>query len=685
MRNLLFLSCVVIAVACAPKNPPSGTTGGAVSPAPTASAAAAPSPSPARAYLKQSIDGVALCQVYVDDWQTLTPKQRVYAYDLAMASLAGRDLYYDQTHRDALAVRGLLEGIVAKPGATDPTVLEKIRHFLTLVWIDNGPYDGHTSLKEMPTFSRAELEGAAKAALAAGASLSPDGSPVDLAALLQRVSPLLFDPAFDELLTAREPEGKQDIVQASAVNFYQKGLTLKQVDGLHGKHELNSTVILRNGKPEEEVWRAGDGAKVPPGRYAKQLSEAIRWLEQAKKDGTPEDAAVIDPLIRYYRTGEYSEFRDHSIAWLKADPTIEFIHGFIEVYQDPRGQKGSFEGYVFVRSTELSKRMEALASSVLYLEKQAPWLDQYKKSEIHPPVAKAYQMVAAWGEGGRVMPVGINLPNPQDIRQQYGSKSLYLSNVDECTNAVSTAVNVNEFALPEDRAEILKYSARGNEAMVSLHEVAGHGSGKVSPKLTADPSTYIKEYYSTLEEARADLVALWNIGDTKLIEAGVVEAPGTRSAMYKSYAMGVISQLRRAPTGNKLAEDHIRARQLIVKYVEDHGGVKLVERDGKAYYQLVSVDAYRAAVGSLLAELMRCKAEGDYAGAKTLIEKYGVYFDPKLRDQVVARAKAAGVPTAFRFVSPKMIPVKDAAGNVTDVTLDYTQSFEQLEMAASGR
>ena len=628
-----------------------------------------------------SVDNVAICRAPVAGWSELSAQQHRYAYELARAAHPGRDVYYDQIHRDGLALRGLLEGIVSTPGKTDPAVLEKIRHDLRLMWVDSGVYDGHSGEKRLASFSRDELVSAAKEAAAAGATFDPDGRPgvSDPMPIVERVSPLLFDPSFDPLKTARAPVDGKDIVQASAVNFYERGLTLAQVDALHGTHGLDSTIVRgAGGAPAEDVWKVG-------GRYGAQLSESVDWLTKAKADAPPEDQPVLDGLIRYYRSGDPADFHDYSVAWVKTSPVIETIQGFIEVYDDPRAEKASYEGYVFTPDVDASRRMQALAADVLYLEGKEPWSDTYKKTEIHPPVARAFQLLAAYGAGGRTLPVGINLPNAQDIRQTYGTKSFYLSNEDACVNAVSTMSSVKEFAPADERDAIEPYAARAWQSLVALHEIAGHGSGKVSPKLTQDPSHYLREYYSAMEEGRADLVALWNIGDQKLIADGVVESPKTRRAAYEQYAMGVLAQLRRAPTGDTLGEDHLRARQMIVKFAEAKGAVRLVVEGGKHYYRLTSEDAFRQAVGELLSEVMRAKAEGDYDAAKKLVETYGVHFDPALRDEVVARAKAAGIPTTFVDVLPRMVPVRDAGGALVDVTLAEEPSWDTANLRADGR
>ena len=674
---LPLVSTLLILGGCAPKP---ASSGGAATPVPT----------PERQYSKGVVGTTGVCQLYVDGWEHLEPRERVLAYYLSQATLAGRDIYWQQMHADGLATRALMEGILSSPGDADPKVVEKIRAWMREVWLDNAFYEHYSSRKIQPPFTANELARAAAASVKTGVNLGAPGEPPvkderALLPLLLRLEKVLFDPTVDPVLTAREPARGKDIVQLSAVNFYAGGVTLPEVEKLKQRYPMNSNVEKRGGKVVEIPWRAGDGTKdAPAGMYARELADVIGWLEKAIAIATPEEKKVLEPLVRWYRTGRYEDFREYAVAWLGSSTPVDFIHGFHEVYDDPRGEKASFEGMIFVQAPALSKRMEALAALAPELEKRMPWKDEYKRPDVKPAVAKAVQVVFGGGDAGPRMPIGVNLPNPQEIRQKHGSKSSYLANVVACVDAVLTESSTKEFALPEDRAEILRYGARAQESKVALHEVAGHASGRASPKLKGDPAKHIREYYSTLEETRADLVALWHVADPALIAADVVESPQSRSALYKQYAMDPLAQLRRVPEGDKLHQDHMRNRQLVVSYAREKGAVETVVRDGKTYYRVTSEEKFHEAVGELLAEVQRIKSEGDYEAAKALIEKHGVRFDPKLRDEVVARAKAAGVPASFAFMNPRLVPVRDASGNVVDAKLDYGESFEE-QMLRYGR
>lgn len=686
--RLLVLSLIA---GCAPKPVTPATTPVATATAtPAATAAPKPSATPERVYFKGMAGTTGICQLYVDGWDALTPKERVYAYYLAQATLAGRDIYWKQMHRDGLAVRALMEGILTTPGNADPKTVERIRTWMREVWLDNAFYDYYSAKKLAPPFGPSELAQAASSSLEAGGKLGARGeraieSERDLLPLLNRLEPVLFDPKVDAVLTAREPAGGKDIVQLSAVNFYSGGVTQKQVEAYKQRYPLNSNIAKQGGKVIEQVWRAGDGTpKVPPGMYAEELAAVIGWLRKASSVAGPTEKPVVDQLIRYYQTGEYDDFRTQAITWLQAKSTIDFIQGFQEVYDDPRGEKGSFEGMVLVRDARLSKRMEDLAAQAARLERRMPWDEKYKREEVKPAVAQAAEVVFTAGDSGPHSPLGVNLPNPQEIRASHGSKSSMLSNATACVDQVVVARATAEFALPEDRAEILRFGPRAQESKVALHEVAGHASGKASPKLKDDPAKYIKEYYSTLEEARADLVALWHIGDEELIKAGVVESAASKDALYRLYANDVLAQLRRIPTGDKIHQDHLRGRQMVVSWAREKGAVESLVRDGKTYFRVTDTDKFHAAAGELLSELQRIKSEGDYDAAKALVDRHGVKLDPKLRDEVVARAKAADVPSTFAFMNPRITPVTDAAGAVVDATLSYDDTWES-QMLGYGR
>ncbi len=428
-------------------------------------------------------------------------------------------------------LKQLLEGIWTHSDGIDPAALAKIRSYTQLVWIQHGNYNLDSSRKFVPEFTPAELQAAAHRALENGANLGAD-SPQALDALLNRLSRPIFDADYKPMLTVKAPPPGQDQLTASANNLYS-GVTSAEVARFTQKYELNSRLVKQGGRLVEEVYRAGtpDG-KIPAGRYAQFLNRAIAHLELAAQQADPAQADVIRKLIRYYQTGEKADWYAYNIAWVGLRSTVDFIHGFVEVYLDPLGSKGAWESVISFVNAEETHLMRSFADNAQYFEGRAPWLDAYKKQGVQPPVANVITVVSETGESGPISPSGINLPNEQDIRQQHGTKSVLLLNVSDAYTAAVGPKAIEEFsAAPEEIERGKQYGVESRKLLVMMHEVLGHGSGKVSPKLTSDPRTYLKEYYSTLEEARADLVALWNFGDPKLDEMGIMNreaAPARR-------------------------------------------------------------------------------------------------------------------------------------------------------------
>ena len=405
------------------------------------------------------------------------------------------------------------------------------------------------------------------------------------------------------------------------------------------QYRLNSRVVKESGKLVEEVYRAGtpDG-RVKAGLYAQYLKKADDCLSKARAYADPEQAKVLDALIRYYQTGEYKDWVDFGIDWVKNNEPVDFANGFIEVYRDARGAKASSQSFVTITDAKLTDAMKKIAENAQYFEDRAPWDPAYKKQGVTPPVAKAVETIAETGDF-HVTTIGDNLPNENEIHEKYGSKSfMFTENAHALTDAVGDSP-IDEFgASAQDIERNRKYGREAEDMLTAMHEVIGHGSGKLSPKLTHDAAFYLKEYFSALEECRADLMAMWNVFDPKLKELGLISSDEVGRAMYDSSARTMIQQLRRIPKGDTIEEDHQRGRQLTVAYIMDKtGGITVEKRGPKTYIYVSDYKKMRAGVGMLLAELMRIKGEGDYAAIKALIDKYGVHFDPKLRDEVVAR------------------------------------------------
>jgi dipeptidyl-peptidase-3 len=650
---------------------------------PGATPGAPASPQPERRYLIEQAGSFAVTQIYADGFDRLTPRERLLAYYLAEAGIAGDPIYYDQVAPYGLELKQLLEGIWTHPAGIDAAALEKIRRYTKQVWIQHGNYNQDSARKFLPEFTSAELHDAAHRALNNGAGFDgPAGARTgaQLDALLERLGKPVFDADYKPFLTAKTPPPGQDVLTASGNNLYEN-VTRADIEKFTGQYALNSRLVKRDGRVFEQVWRAGtpDG-KIPPGRYAEYIRRVISRLEQAAAVAEPAQADELRKLIRYYQTGEKSDWYAYCISWVKSQTTVDAINGFIEVYLDPLGAKGAYESVVSFVDTDQTRLMRALADNAQYFENRAPWIDAYKKQNVHPPVANVITVVSEAGEGGPVSAAGINLPNEQDIRQQYGAKSVLLFNVSSAFAAATGEKSLREFSSSTEEIERgRKYFTEARKLIVAMHEVLGHGSGKVSGKLTADPRTYLKEYYSTLEEARADLVALWDFADPKLAELGIANQEELMRAAYDSEARSGLTLLYRYPHGDQIEEDHDRGTQMIVNYLmQKFSAIEPVTQDGKVYLRVTDYAKMRAGVGSLLAELMRIKAEGDYDAIRNLVGAYGVKLNTQWRDQVQERATRIGLPTRGAFLSPIIEPVRDARGKIVDARLRYTLDLAEV-------
>lgn len=600
--------------------------------------------------LVERIGNTGFVQVEADSFNGLTTREKQLAYWLTRASIAIDPIIYDQLSRFGLDQKQILEMIVGNSAGVDPAVLEKITDFTKLFWANHGNHNDVTAQKFLPDFTFDEFRHAAQQALANSKSKI---TAEQLEEKLLDLRPSLFDPNFEPQLTVKNPPAGLDIIQASSNNFYGRNVTLADLEKFKESHPLNSRVVKdENGKLVEEVYRAGtNDGKVPPGRYARYLAQAIGYLGNAKKYAEPGQAAVIDALVRYFQTGEYSDLLKFDALWVRNNPRVDFANSFIEVYRDARGAKATAQSFVSVTDETLNKMMEVVATNAQYFEDHAPWSDQYKKQGVKPPLAKAIETVIETADFS-VTVVGDNLPNEEEIHQKYGTKSFFFTGSTRTLNRARGTAVLEEFAFDDEEKRIgREHGERADEMLTALHEVIGHGSGKV--KVSGDPASYLKEFYSTLEEARADLMALWNIWDPKLRELGLVKSEDVAKAMYYGAARAPLVQLRAIPKGDTIEEDHLRDRQLIVEYTMDKvpGSIERVTKDGKTYMHVIDFQKMRKGVGMLLAEIMRIKAEGDYEAAKALVNRYAVHFTPAVRDEVVARYATLNLPAYWAGIN----------------------------------
>jgi dipeptidyl-peptidase-3 len=676
-RSLLCPVAALLLVACSSSTTES--TQGARTNAPSGSAAG--SASSERRYLLERVDDAAVVQLYADGFASLPLREKTLIWHLSQAALAGRDIFYDQKHRFALEMRGVLEAIVTHPAGVDAATLAELQRYTKLFWINTGPYNNLTARKFVLQSTPEALAAAAAAAAKNGATF-PTRQGESLDVLLARLQPMFFDAAFEPIVTNKAPGKGADILLASANNLYS-GFSMADLKGFTEKYGLNSRLVKQNGRLVEEVYKIG-------GRYSKELTEIARHLEAAIPFATPPMAKALQALIQWYRTGEDADRAAYDIAWVQdRDSPVDTINGFIEVYMDARGIKGSWEGVVFSVNQEKTARIRKFADNAQWFENQMPFDAKYRKPNVTGIVANAIDVVMETGDSGPVTPVGINLPNDQTIREKYGSKSVSLSNVSEAGDKATPGSMRSEFSwTPEEADRANRFGALAGELHTDMHEVIGHASGRQRDGFTGTPQAAIKEQFSALEEGRADLIGLYFLADLKLVELGIVQAADHDALIrteYEAYTRNAIVQLRRVREGTQIEEDHMRNRQMVVNWLmANTKAIEVRQRDGKTFYTMVDPKAFREGVGRLLAEVQRIKSEGDYAAAKALFDSYGIHFDAKLRDEVVARVQALNLPSYTAFVMPKLTPVRDAAGVITDVTITYPLDLTAQMLEFSG-
>jgi len=637
-----------------------------------------------RQYLLERVDEAAVVQVYADGFRDLPARDKILAWHLVQAAIAGRDIFYDQRYAHNLEMRDVLEAMVTHADSIDSDTQREIERYTKLFWINTGPYNNLTARKFVLACTPDAFAAGAHAAARAGATFPlNDGESLD--ALLDRLRPMFFDAEFESMVTAKTPPPGQDMLVASANNLY-RGVTMKDLEGFEERYGLNSRLVKRGAAVVEEVYRSGE-------IYGRQIDAIVEHFEAALAYASEDTAAALRALIAFYRSGEDADRETYDIAWV-TDKTslVDTINGFIEVYLDARSMKGAWEAIVFYVNVEKTHQIRTIADHAQWFEDRMPWEPQYRKAGVRGVTARAIDVVIETGDSGPVTPVGINLPNDQVVREQYGSKSVSLSNVVEAYDRSQLPEFRTEFSWsPEETQRAERWSGFAAELTTNMHEVIGHGSGRVSDRLAVTPPAALKEQFSTIEEARADLVALYFLPDPILAELGIVPAADHGDivrAEYESYTRNALVQLRRVRQGTQIEEDHMRNRQLIVHWLVAHtNAIEIRRREGNTFYTMIDADAFRDGVGRLLAEVQRIKAEGDYEAAKALVETYGVHFDPALRDEIVARVDRLKLPSYSAFVMPKLEAVRNGGGEIVDVEISYPLDFtkQMLEYSAMTR
>ena len=621
-------------------------------------------------------------QLYADGFEKLALKEKTLVWHLYRAALAGRDIYYDQRHRHNLAIRHLLEQMLRHSSGLPAETLAELTRYTKLFWLNTGPYNNLTARKYLLDLDRRLLIEAMEIAAINGARFRlAEGE--SIAKHVERYARMLFDPDFEPMVTCKTPGEGQDILASSANNLYD-GVTMAEIEGFEEKNQINSRLAKRDGVLVEEVYKIG-------GLYDRELTNVVSHLREAAAVAPEPFARALRALVRWYETGLDSDREAFDIAWVQnRDSAVDTMNGFIEVYMDARGMKGAWEGVVYYANHEKTDKIRALATHAQWFEDHLPVDPKYRKPTVQGVSAQAIEVVVEAGDSGPITPIGVNLPNDQRIREKYGSKSVSLANVLDAYERSMPDSFRHEFGWDDaevDRAK--RWGAFAGELTTEIHEVLGHGSGRMADHITVTPQDLLKEQYSALEETRADLVALFFVADPHLAALGLVPADEQQAVVqteYEAYARNALVQLRRVRIGAQLEEDHMRNRQAIVHWLlANTRAIDVRRREEKTFFVVVDSDAFRDGVAKLLAEVQRIKSEGDYAAAKELFETYGVHFDPEMRDEVVARVDHLNLPSYTGFVMPKLEPVTDRGGAIIDVKISYpcdltTQMLEYSEL-----
>ena len=621
-----------------------------------------------RQYLLEQIDDAAVVQLYADGFDKLTLKEKTLVWHLYQAALAGRDIYYDQRHRFNLGIRHLLEQILRHPKGVPADTLAELTRYTKLFWLNTGPYNNLTARKYLLNLDRRRVVEAMELAAISGADFRLEEGET-IAARVERYARVFFDPDFEPMVTCKTPGEGQDILASSANNLY-RGVTMADLEGFEENNQLNSRVVKQDGVVVEQVYKVG-------GLYGRELATISGHLRDAIPFAPEPFAKALAALIKWYETGFDSDREAFDIAWVQnRESAVDTMNGFIEVYMDARGMKGAWEGVVYYANHDKTNKIRTLAEHAQWFEDRLPVDPIYRKPTVQGVSAQAIEVVVEAGDSGPITPIGVNLPNDQRLREQYGSKSVSLSNVLDAHERSTPDSFRQEFAWDDAEVERAKrWGGFAGELTTEIHEVLGHGSGRMANHITVTPQDLLKEQYSALEETRADLVALWYVADPYLATLGLVSTDAQRAVVqteFEAYARNALVQLRRVRVGAQLEEDHMRNRQAIVHWLlANTKAIDVRRRNDKTYFVVVDCDAFHAGVGKLLADVQRIKSEGDYAAAKQLFETYGVHFDPAMRDEVVARVDHLRLPSYTGFVMPKLTPVTGASGEIIDVKISY--------------
>ena len=630
-------------------------------------------------YLERFAD-IQLLRYRLNGFEQLSLLQKKLVYYLSKATLYGRDITFDQFGRYNLRIRKMLEAVYTDPSVNHETDdFRALEVYLKRVWFSNGIYHHYGTEKFQPDFTADYLRSLLQQVDARKLPLR-DGETLD--ALCDELFPVIFDPT---VLPKRVNKADgEDLLLTSACNFYE-GVTQQEAEEFYDQrkaddeknsrplsHGLNATLVKRNGVIEEDVWKID-------GRYGNAIQHIVYWLKKAH--GVAENTRqqrVIELLISYYETGNLQCFNDYCIEWVgEHEGRIDFVNGFIEVYGDPLGLKGSWEGIVEYKDLEATKRTQTISQNAQWFEDHSPVDPRFRKPHVKGVTANAICAAMLGGDEYPSTAIGINLPNADWIRAEHGSKSITISNITEAYNKAAHGNGFKEeFVIDQDTLAIIeKYGDKCDDLHTDLHECLGHGSGQLLPG--TDPDA-LKAYGNTIEEARADLFGLYYIADHKLVELGLLPDDNAYQAQYYGYIMnGLMTQLIRIEPGHQIEEAHMRNRSLIAHWCYEQGnGVVTIERhEGKTFVRINDYKALRALFARLLAEIQRIKSEGDYEAARQLVERYAVKVAPQLHQEVLERYKRLNLAPYKGFINPVLKPVLDAQGEICDIQVDYTESY----------
>ena len=631
---------------------------------------------------KERFADIQLLRYRLNGFEQLSLLQKKLIYYLSKATLYGRDITFDQFGKYNLRIRKMLEAVYTDLTIDHDTAdFRALEVYLKRIWFSNGIYHHYGTEKFEPGFSADYLRGVLQQV---EATRLPLRSGETVGELCDELFPVIFDAT---VLPKRVNKADgADLIQTSACNFYD-GVTQQEAEAFYARQKaedagnpapasygLNSTLVKEGDVVREDVWKAD-------GRYGNAIRHIVYWLEKAQAVAeNPRQQRVIELLIKYYQTGNLKVFNDYCIEWVgEHEGRIDFVNGFVEVYGDPLGLKGSWEGIVEYKDEEATKRTQAISQNAQWFEDHSPVDPRFRKPHVKGVTANAICAAMLGGDEYPSTAIGINLPNADWIRAEHGSKSITISNITDAYNKAAHGNGFKEEFVVDDLtlSFIERYGDVCDDLHTDLHECLGHGSGQLLPG--TDPDA-LKAYGNTIEEARADLFGLYYIADHKLVELGLLPDDEAYKAQYYSYIMnGLMTQLIRIEPGRQIEEAHMRNRALIAHwcYEQGRGVIKMEKREGKTFVIITDYQALRTLFARLLAEIQRIKSEGDFDAARQLVERYAVKVDADLHAEVLERYKKLNLAPYKGFLNPRMLPVMDAAGDICDIQLDYSESYTQ--------